>query len=290
MKSQGGKAEFANLLTQLQSWVYEGNVLMHSTSLENVDEYRSVCGYLSNKGSKHTHFRYYADVNRIKRILSGSAVYLTDGSHWNDRFDARNFNPHFSNLKRFGICMSYSASESIAMWMLYGGHSGVGAMIDFEKDVLVSAMEAPWFEFGHIGPGGFLSAKTLSRDEVQIELTDIAYFREGDEGNEGYALRLPFEKQTEVTRLILDNLGPFVKHESWSYEQEVRMVATVDKRLLDNRASSYKCMRLPLVIPRDYPNRRIYNSPVSDSPLYCDSNLVGTVEWDLCNGCRYRDK
>ncbi len=222
--------------------------------------------------------------------LSGSAVYLTDGSHWNDRFDARNFNPHFSNLKRFGICMSYSASESIAMWMLYGGHSGAGAMIDFEKEVLVSAMEAPWFEFGHIGLGGFVSEKTLSRDEVQIELTDIAYFREGDEGNEGYALRLPFEKQAEVTRLILDNLGPFVKHESWSYEQEVRMVATVDKRLLDNRASSYSCMRLPLVIPRDYPNGRIYNSPVSDSALYCDSNLVGTVEWDLCNGCRYRGK
>lgn len=91
-----------------------------------------------------------------------------------------------------------------------------------------------------------------------------------------------------MTGLILDNLGPFVKHESWSYEQEVRMVATVDKRLLDNRASSYKCMRLPLGIPRDYPNRRIYSSPVSDSALFCDSNLVGTVEWDLCNGCRYR--
>lgn len=288
MKSQDGKAGFADLLTQLQSWVYEGDVLIHSASLENVDAYRSVCRYLSNKGSKHTHFRYYADIDRIKQILSGSAVYLTDGSHWNDRFDACNFNPHFSSFKRFGICMSYSASESIAMWMLYGGHSGAGAMIDFEKEILVSAMEAPCFEFGHFGAGGFVSEKTLSRDEVQIELIDIAYFREGNEENEGYALKLPFEKQAEVTGLILDNLGPFVKHESWSYEQEVRMVATVDKRLLDNRASSYKCMRLPLGIPRDYPNRRIYSSPVSDSALFCDSNLVGTVEWDLCNGCRYR--
>lgn len=288
MKSQDGKAGFADLLTQLQSWVYEGDVLIHSASLENVDAYRSVCRYLSNKGSKHAHFRYYADIDRIKKILSGSAVYLTDGSHWNDRFDACNFNPHFSSFKRFGICMSYSASESIAMWMLYGGHSGAGAMIDFEKEILVSAMEAPCFEFGHFGAGGFVSEKTLSRDEVQIELIDIAYFREGNEENEGYALKLPFEKQAEVTGLILDNLGPFVKHESWSYEQEVRMVATVDKRLLDNRASSYKCMRLPLGIPRDYPNRRIYNSPVSDSALFCDSNLVGTVEWDLCNGCRYR--
>lgn len=288
MKSQDGKAGFADLLTQLQSWVYEGDVLIHSASLENVDAYRSVCRYLSNKGSKHAHFRYYADIDRIKQILSGSAVYLTDGSHWNDRFDACNFNPHFSSFKRFGICMSYSASESIAMWMLYGGHSGAGAMIDFEKEILVSAMEAPCFEFGHFGAGGFVSEKTLSRDEVQIELIDIAYFREGNEENEGYALKLPFEKQAEVTGLILDNLGPFVKHESWSYEQEVRMVATVDKRLLDNRASSYKCMRLPLGIPRDYPNRRIYNSPVSDSALFCDSNLVGTVEWDLCNGCRYR--
>ena len=288
MKSQDGKAGFADLLTQLQSWVYEGDVLIHSASLENVDAYRSVCRYLSNKGSKHAHFRYYADIDRIKQILSGSAVYLTDGSHWNDRFDACNFNPHFSSFKRFGICMSYSASESIAMWMLYGGHSGAGAMIDFEKEILVSAMEAPCFEFGHFGAGGFVSEKTLSRDEVQIELIDIAYFREGNEENEGYALKLPFEKQAEVTGLILDNLGPFVKHESWSYEQEVRMVATVDKRLLDNRASSYKCMRLPLGIPRDYPNRRIYNSPVSDSALFCDSNLVGTVKWDLCNGCRYR--
>lgn len=288
MKSQDGKAGFADLLTQLQSWVYEGDVLIHSASLENVDAYRSVCRYLSNKGSKHAHFRYYADIDRIKQILSGSAVYLTDGSHWNDRFDACNFNPHFSSFKRFGICMSYSASESIAMWMLYGGHSGAGAMIDFEKEILVSAMEAPCFEFGHFGAGGFVSEKTLSRDEVQIELIDIAYFREGNEENEGYALKLPFEKQAEVTGLILDNLGPFVKHESWSYEQEVRMVATVDKRLLDNRASSYKCMRLPLGIPRDYPNRRIYSSPVSDSALFCDSNLVGTVEWDLCNGCRYR--
>lgn len=99
---------------------------------------------------------------------------------------------------------------------------------------------------------------------------------------------MPFEKQVEATGLILDNLGPFVKHESWTYEREVRMVATVDKRLLDNRASSYKCMRLPLGIPRDYSNRWIFNSPVPDSSLFCDGNLVGTVEWDLCIGCRYR--
>ena len=74
------------------------------------------------------------------------------------------------------------------MWMLYGGRSGAGAMIDFEKEVLVSAMEAPRFEFGHIGPGGFVSEKTLSRDEVQIELTDIAYFRRVMKGMKGMPL------------------------------------------------------------------------------------------------------
>lgn len=121
-------------LPSFRAGCMRGDVLMHSALLEIVDACRSVFRHLSNKGSKHTHIRYYADINRIKQILSGSAVYLADDSHWNDRFDACNFNPYFSSFKCFGICMSYSASESIAMWMLYGGHSGAGAMIDFERD------------------------------------------------------------------------------------------------------------------------------------------------------------
>lgn len=266
-----------------------GDILMHSGSFGDIKECTDVHEYLSKKGSNHLHYRYYASANRINRIVSDCAIYLTDGSKWNDKFDKRNFNPSYFGSKRFGICMSHATCESIAMWMLYGGRSGDGAMIDFDKEILKSAMKASEFEFGYFEGNNFVCKKRLSSDDVQIKLIDIMYFKE-DESGDKYILHRESDKpdKAEVSQLTFRSFIPFVKHEAWAYEQEVRMVATVEGRLLDNSASEFECMKLPIDIPEDYLKQRIINSPTSNAGLYRDSSLVDTVDWDLCCGCELR--
>lgn len=55
--------------------------------------------------------------------------------------------------QKFGICLSAATSESIAMWMLYGGMDGNGAMINFDKKTLRSAMSGDEYECGFFDEG-----------------------------------------------------------------------------------------------------------------------------------------
>ena len=288
-KGSKNKKKLYDLLKDLEKQVYESDELTHSMSLENLSCHQDVWQYLSEKGRSHQHYRYYSSAGRILRVLSDSSVFLTDGLKWNDQFDSGKFNPPYSGYKRFGTCMSYSKSESIAMWMLYGGKDGDGAMIDFSRETLLDALRASQFEFGHFDKNGsFVADKSLDANKVKIDLFDVVYFKKADGQGEQFCLSLPFEPQATVSKLIFDNFGPFTKHESWSYEQEVRLIATVDKISLGNRASVFHCMKLPLRLSNDYTTSRTFNSPTSSLSDFCDSELVGTVDWDLCNGCKYK--
>ena len=76
------------------------------------------------------------------------------------------------------------------------------------------------------------------------------------------------------------------KHQSWSYENEVRLVATVSKLDLVGKASHVKCVKIPIDFDDAFVASRVFDSPVSDDVgNYRDSELRGTVDWDLCSGC-----
>ena len=264
---------------------------MHAAGPENDRDFNEVVDMLSEKGLRHRHYRHYASSERVGNILAESAIYLTDGSSWNDEFDRERFNAKFSSSRRFGICMSCSTVESIAMWMLYGGRNGEGAMIDFERSSLSEAMEARSFQFGSFDKWGrFSTSCTLERKDIDLKLIDVVYFRLKTGDSDAYELKRFADKETwaSVSGYAFNGMQAISKHASWSYEREVRLIATVKKEALGPHPLKVKCMKLPLKLSDDFTKNRVFSSPIARESLYRDSELTGTVDWDYCAGCDYR--
>ena len=81
-------------------------------------------------------------------------------------------------------------------------------------------------------------------------------------------------------------IAQIAKHKAWSYEKEVRLVASVSKLALGTKASKVTAIKVPLTLSEDYASSKVFDSPVSDGDgEYRDSELLGTVEWDLCKNC-----
>lgn len=285
---RGNQPTLDELISAYEEELTDRASLAHAVSSEHLDSYESIIRYLSAKGSNRKNYRHYSSRERVESILDGSAFYLTDGSSWNDKYDKSSFNPYFSPYKRFGICFSATTTESIAMWMLYGGIDGNGAMINFDKKTLVAAASASEYECGFFDENNeFSCVMTLDAGAIDFRLIDVLYF--GGTGRDGRRTveRIGDRNKASISADILESISPIAKHEAWSYEAEVRLVAAIDKLTLAGNASKITAIKIPFLQSEDLIKERVFDSPVASTRgEYCDSMLQGTVDWDLCSGCK----
>lgn len=285
---KGNQLTLDELISAYEEELSDKAGLAHTASSEHLESYESIVRYLSDKGSNRRNYRHYASRERVESILDDSAFYLTDGSSWNDKYDRSSFNPYFSPYKRFGICFSATTTESIAMWMLYGGIDGNGAMINFDKKTLVAAASASEYECGYFDENReFSSVMTLSAGAIDFRLIDVLYF--GEAGGDGRRTveRIGDRNKANISSDTLVSISPIAKHEAWSYESEVRLVAAIDKRYLAGDASKITAIKIPFQQPENLIKGRVFDSPVASTRgEYRDSMLQGTVDWDLCSTCK----
>ena len=286
------KQTLESVLSLYEEQVLDSGVLCHAESQEHLEGYRGLFAFLASRGKNHTDYRMYASRTRVKGILSGGALYLTDGSSWNDKFDRERFNPSFMGTKRFGACFSASPSESIAMWMLYGGVKGNGAMIDFDRDTLLEAMGKDSYECGYFDSDGHFECRAvLPSGKLDLKLVDVLYFEGREDGAVAVGRPSRKEKWKVLDRRAFNGITEITKHRSWSYEDEVRLVATVSKFDLGGRPSDITCIKIPIVTEGDFASKRVFDSPICDEHgVYLESELRGTVDWNLCAGCGKNDK
>ena len=237
------KLTLASVLTAYEQQVLRDDVLCHSQSQEHLEGYGDVLAFLADRGGMHREYKHYGTRARIAGILRGGALYLTDGTSWNDKYDREHFNPSFMSTKRFGACFSASPAESIAMWMLYGGMDGNGAMINFDRRTLQGAMGRESYECGWFDADGkFQCLMELPADRLRLRLVDVLYFQNHADGNVTVG-----RSSLEGGRHVLDGrafngIEQIAKHQSWSYENEVRLVATISKLDLAGKESHVKCV------------------------------------------------
>lgn len=278
------------LISAYEEELYSPDRLAHAESPEHLESFGNILGYLADKGSRRKNYRHYATRDRVKSILGESAFFLTDGSSWNDSYDKSNFNPHFSGFKRFGICLSATTSESIAMWMLYGGIDGNGAMINFDKKTLDAATSASEYECGYFDKEtGFQVISTLDANNIDFKLVDVLYFSGIGADGRFKIERVGDERKASISAEALGSITQIAKHEAWSYESEVRLVASISKLDLGRKASEITAIRMPFPISEKLLNERVFDSPVATSNgEYLDSTLQGTVDWNLCSQCKLK--
>lgn len=244
--------------------------------------------YLAKKAINHKNFKYYSKRDRIEGILKNHTVYLSDGRNWNDTKDYKNFNDEKSKTLNFGLCLSFSKSESVAMWMLYSGNDG--CMIDYTAELVKSILETETVKLGFFENGNFEVLQTLSKSkkEFSISISDVIYYGESKKGDidKYYYVRRSGESNDLLKKEIVDECF-YRKTLPWYYENECRIVVSVPKELLEPNISKYEMAMIEFSETYvDTLQKRVYDSPNNENGTYKPSTLAGNINWNLCRGCK----
>ncbi|MCR4896965.1 MAG: hypothetical protein K5891_09350, partial [Lachnospiraceae bacterium] len=175
--------------------------------------------------------------------------------------------------KAFGRCFSFSQSENVAMWMLYCRHPE-DLMINISPRIIRKILsEKPSIELGK-WDDGFIAIRTLSPEEYDCEFIDVLYC---DEYSDETAIKRSGELVTGVNRDILRGFTYYKKSFPWNYENECRLVVTVDDSLITDGANSIK-----ISVDSLRTNSKVYHSPQyegENAEGYERSMLRGTMKW-----------
>ena len=268
--------------------------------------------YLSEKAVNHQNYKHYVpDIKRIYNIYHEGALFLTDGSNWNDPDDKKAFT--YSNLKsgckKYGLCLSYSKSENVAMWMLYGGMQKRGAMIDINpKSIkqLLNASDRPRVELGNFEGGHWNSEMKLNKSEYEVELTDVLYYDTNKGENEiinneeipKYNIKRSDEK-CQCNCNLIDNAVLLQKKVwAWNYENECRLIISVKtKQIIEKKDLNITVARVEFPskesFKKDIRNRIILapnfqENAIEEKHFPFKKSLL-KIDWDLCKGCSKDD-
>ena len=259
---------------------------MEERNIKNVcDTVQSLEMYLTTKAQNHNYYKTYTVSNRVQSWIAADCFYLDDGSRWNDIHDRETFNHPKSNVKRFGRCFSFSKSESVAMWMLYGGMQKSGAMLEFTKKGMRELISnTTYVELGNWVNNEFVNVITLQAGQFDLTLKDILYT--GEFTSDTIYIRRSDEANKAAPIDVIKQLQYCVKSVAWSYENECRLILTVDKRIIPDVINATS-VRNPLKgLLKDKSKTRIYCSPnYRGEKSFSESKISEEVDWDLCYGC-----
>lgn len=250
-----------------------------NNQIRNINELEN---YLSEKAKNHNHYKYYAKREYIQTILSTNSVYFSNGENWNDTIDSYNFINSDASCYKYALCLSYSKSESVAMWLLYSGNDG--CMIDYNQKIIKSILNAENVVLGYFENKVFIDKEIISKDKFKIELTDILYYGNSQSNqNDSYYVKRSDEVNREFTKKLVDKLCFKKKKVSWSYENECRLIVSITKNAIKEKYPSLK------IILSDEYNKLIfdktYDSPNCKDNSHQGSALKEDLNWNLCKNC-----
>lgn len=269
---------------------------------ESIDKLQD---YLREKAKNHHNYKHYVpDIDRIYNIYHEGALFLTDGSNWNDPNDKKAFtdsNSGRSECKRYGLCLSFSKSESVAMWMLYGGMQKKGAMIDINlRNIkqLLDQSNRPQVELGYFEEEEWNAVKRLNANEYKVELTDILYYDTNKKVDKEHELKYDIKRSDERCACndnVIDN-APLLQKKvwAWNYENECRLIIEVDTNSISSLTNSkISAARV------EFPNKELFRKDVRErillAPNFDERSIVKgdfiprksalKIDWDLCKDC-----
>lgn len=239
--------------------------------------------YLNHKALNHKNYKFYSSYDKINTIINNKAVYLSDGTNWNDIIDKNNFNSNKNDFMNFGLCLSYSRSENTAMWMLYSGNNGV--MIDYNQNAIRNILDTQSINVGFFDNSKkFKCVKTLEKEYFKIQIIDILYYDYSKANDKDeYYVRRSDEVNREFDKVLIDKLSFCKKTLPWSYENECRLIVSINKKYVSN------CDTVEIKFSEDFNFEtlleRIYDSPNSKKNKFNESYLKNKINWNLCNNC-----
>ena len=250
-----------------------------SSCSANADE---LLNYLMLKGKSHSYYKCYSTIDRVTSIRDDKYLYLGTGARWNDITDRAAFNSIESPKINFGKCFSFSRDECVAMWMLYSGIAKLGGMIDFTQKGMESILSVETIEFGIIEGDEFVYERKLNRDSFDLYCIDMIYYKESEENQ--YYIKRHNESFDKLPKEILDKLKYCKKAYPWIYENECRLICSVDKRRVSSDCNVARIQLEDLDMGKSL--ERVYHSPnypAKNTRNTLPSKLYGSLDWNLCD-------
>lgn len=244
--------------------------------------------YLIQKAQSHRNYKLYSTIEKLESTLKQGSFFLSNGCTWNDTVDRENFNSSNLATMNFGLCMSFSKSENVAMWMLYGGTQKRGAMFNIPPKLLKQSLShSNELELGYFNSGNFITVCTVPKSQYKIKLIDILYYSL-DSNNTIYTLKRADERYSTSNLHLLDALKHSKKTYPWAYENECRLIVTVNKSLIkDSKITSLKLPFPSSINPKTLKKQLVLapNFTGSSTSNYNISTLSQKIDWDLCTNC-----
>lgn len=244
---------------------------------DHVDSENSLLDYLKTKGGNHKCYKYYTRRAVAESILEKHSVFLSDGSNWNDIQDRTNFNPDDDPFRRFALCLSFTQTESVAMWMLYGKNDGV--MLDFKRGIIKDCLSQTAVECGKVEDGKFVGKGIIESPEVKIELVDIVYYTPVKDNPNVVTIKRSDERFESCPVTVINKIQFCKKTYPWQYECECRLIATISKSC--KQIEKCNVLRIPF---SDFHinalRENVFHAPnVKNNCIYERSTLTGKIDW-----------
>ena len=240
---------------------------------------------LRENALRHRNYNMYTAMDRAMCLVLTGNLYISDGQTWNDKLDRE----IMQRRSAFGICMSCSTIESMAMWMLYSGDKGKnGALVRFLPSIIKEIVDSPTVELGKFdGCGKFIQNPlilTRKDNHFDIFMTDVVY-TDVQKEDQSMLIASLGEDHEHMDRQLLEDAGAFHKHYAWSYEKECRLIVELSTEIQEKATKNgFNTIRIPL----SEASRRVLKDRVIRSPVYAGktdfgavSMLFGNVDWKL---------
>lgn len=240
---------------------------------------------LQENALRHKNYNMYTAMDRAMCLALTGNLYISNGQAWNDVLDRE----IMQRRSAFGICMSCSTIESMAMWMLYSSDKGKnGALVHFTPSIIKEIVGSSSVELGRFDPSGKFTEKplVLTRKDKNFDIfmTDVVY-TDTQEKDPSTLIASLGEDHELLDWRLLENAGVFFKHYAWSYEKECRLIVTLSPEMQQQATKNgLDTIRISLSPAA----QRIIRNRIVRSPVYAGktdfgkvSTLYGNVEWSL---------
>ena len=259
---------------------------------------KKLLGYLDrdtihNNGKEHKYYSHYKQRKLLVSSLNDEALYLTDGSKWNDKIDRDNFNNDKLNKKRYAFCFTYNTIENMATWIInaridnqdrrdnYGYDQNGGLLMKLPKKLLETIINnIGEVELGNFKNGIFVEKTSLNIKSLKIYLADI-YYVENNKIREHYTNETTVilgKKRYLINKKFYDETSFLSKADGWKYEKECRLIVEMNKNPIIEDCHFLK-IKLSKEIIKEIKDKCLIEDPANGNEEYGKSDLQGTVSF-----------
>jgi|GEM_PF-3829528 len=223
---------------------------------------------LKHSAGHHRTYRiYYKSIEIVEQIIKNKNLILRN-DNFNDCEEKDSLtDSSIDGFVKFILCLTYSLSESVAMWYMYGDNLESNVMVKYNtliKDIVKYNENSP-IEFGFFDSDNKTFEKKGETSNCEITIVDVLYCEQNDNGT--YYIKRAEKSKKNVPKEVVESLPKHIcKNNAWNYENECRLVVKVPKEIVNG----VNAVRLKL--SDDITKSLIKDGIIVKSPSFIDQN------------------